>query len=315
MRVIVTGAAGFVGSHLSRRLVQLGHDVVGVDAFLTDSYDPGLKRKNLGTLLDERRFRLVEEDLRTTDLRPILEGADVIVNEAAMPGLLPSWDKLDVYASNNIVALGRLMDAARETSIDRFVHISTSSVYGRNAVGGEDQPTQPVSPYGVTKLAAENLIDAYRQNFGFSAMILRYFSVYGPGQRPDMAYHIFTEALIDGRPITVFGDGTQSRSNAYVDDCVDGTIRAIEQYRPGEVFNIAGSASISLNDALAVLADAVGATPTIEHAPRAPGDQYETRGDITKARDAFGYDPATPPEDGLRRQAAWHLSRRAEAGS
>lgn len=311
MRIVVTGAAGFIGSNLTRELLTQGHEVVGIDAFLEESYPAGLKWANLASIPEGRNFTFHQVDLRTYGLEAIVDGADAIINEAAMPGLFPSWDYLDLYVSNNVVAMGRLLDAARATGVDRFIQISTSSVYGRNAIGNETQATEPTSPYGVTKLAAEKLLLAYVENFDFPGMILRYFSVYGPGQRPDMAYNIFSEALIDDREIVLFGDGTQSRSNTFIDDCVEGTINAVENFQQGGIYNIAGATSIRLIDALEILADEIGTRPRVRWQERAPGDQYETHGDISRAADAFGYNPSTDPETGLRRQAAWQVGRRA----
>lgn len=312
MRVVVAGAAGFIGSKLSARLMDRGHQVIGIDAFLAESYPASLKRENVATLANKHpSFQLVEVDLRTAHLPPIIEGCDAIVNQAAMAGLFPSWRDLDLYLSCNVAAVGRLLDAAIACETPRFIQISTSSVYGRNAVGNEDQPRLPISPYGVTKLAAETLMGAYSENYGLPGMILRYFSVYGPGQRPDMAYSIFSEALIDGAPITIYGDGTQSRNNVYIDDCIDGTIAALEEFKAFGVYNIAGPKPIRLLDAIEVLADEIGTAPNITFTPDAPGDQYQTHGDISRAVADFRYNPTVEPEHGLRQQARWHLARRA----
>ena len=225
MRILVTGAAGFIGSTLCERLVADGHEVRGIDAFV-GAYPEDVKRRNLAALMASPAFTFSVADLRTADLEPIVDGVEVIVNEAAVAGLAPSWADLDLYASCNLVGLGRLIEAARGAAVKRFVQVSTSSVYGIDAVGGETRPLRPASPYGVTKLAAEQLVLAHVDAFGLPATILRYFSIYGPRQRPDMAYHKFIEAMLDGRPITIFGDGEQTRSNTYVDDCVEATVRA-----------------------------------------------------------------------------------------
>ena len=222
MRVLVTGVAGFVGSHLAERLLADGQEVVGLDCF-TDYYPRPVKERNLVNLLGSPGFEFHELDLRRDDLEPVMSGVDVVVNEAAMAGLMRSWTDLDGYVSCNLLGLERLIQAS--AAVGRFVHISTSSVYGTDAVGDEEAPTRPVSPYGVTKLAAEKLLLAHVEVHGFPGTILRYFSIYGPRQRPDMAYHLFTEAMLDGRPIVVFGDGLQSRSNTFVSDAVAGTDR------------------------------------------------------------------------------------------
>jgi UDP-glucuronate 4-epimerase len=310
MRVLVTGAAGFIGSHLSEALVEGGHDVVGLDAFIP-YYPRSVKERNLEGLRGAAGFMFHETDLRTAPIEPLLDGVDAVVHLAAMPGLVRSWSDLELYITCNIAATGRLLDACRARGIARFIQVSTSSVYGLDAVGNEDMPTNPVSPYGVTKLAAEHLVMAYVRTLGFPAAILRYFSIYGPRQRPDMAYQIFTEALSEGRPITVFGDGEQSRSSTFVSDAVAGTIAAITGAAVGGIYNIAGSRRITLNQAIATIADELGVTPTIERGPGRGGDQRHTEADTTRAREAFGYRATVDPDDGLREQVRWFLKARA----
>jgi len=314
MRVLVTGAAGFIGSTLCERLVADGHTVHGIDAFV-GSYPEEAKRPNLEGVLRSPAFTFTVADLRTADLDPILEGVDAIVNEAAVAGLAPSWADLDLYVGCNLSGLGRLLEAARRANVSRFVQISTSSVYGIDAVGDETRPLRPSSPYGVTKLAAEHLVLAHVDAFGLPAAILRYFSIYGPRQRPDMAYHRFIEAMLDGRPITIFGDGEQTRSNTYVDDCVDATVRAIERATVGEIYNIGGGHTISLNDAVQLIAEATGREPLIDRRPPVLGDQRHTSADTRKAQRAFDWRPAVAPREGLQRQVAWHAARRRTVGS
>ena len=210
-----------------------------------------------------------------------------------------------------MAATSRLLDACRAQGIERFIHVSTSSVYGLDAVGDEDMPTAPISPYGVTKLAAEHLVLAYVRTFGFPAAILRFFSIYGPRQRPDMAYRIFIEALSAGHPITVFGDGQQSRSSTYVADAVAGTIAAISGARVGGIYNIAGGMRITLDQAIATIADELGVVPRIEHGPARGGDQRHTEADTARAREAFGYRPTVDPEEGLREQVRWFIREQA----
>jgi UDP-glucuronate 4-epimerase len=305
-RVLVTGAAGFVGSNLAESLVASGHDVIGVDAF-TDSYARWYKERNLLALRGSSRFRFHELDLRTATLDPILEGIDTVYNEAAFPGLTRSWTELEAYVSCNVLAMARLIDGCRRQGVRRFVQASTSSVYGEFAVGDEQQLTHPISPYGMSKLAAESLLLAHVHAHGFPALILRYFSIYGPRQRPDMAYHIFIEALRRDEPVTVFDDGHQSRSNTHVSDCVAGTIAAADRGEVGEVYNIGGGVPIELGEALDVIASALGRTPAITYATARPGDQRATWADTAKAREAFGYEPKVHPMDGLRDQVRWHL--------
>jgi UDP-glucuronate 4-epimerase len=309
MRVLVTGAAGFIGSHLAEALIAAGHQVVGVDAFIP-YYPRESKEDNLAGLCRTDGFTFHEADLRTAPIEPFLDGVDAVAHLAAMPGLTRSWTDFDLYLTCNVAATSRLLDAARAREVGRFIYVSTSSVYGLDAIGDEDMPTTPISPYGVTKLAAEHLVTAYVRTFGFPAAVLRYFSIYGPRQRPDMAYRIFIEALADGRPITVFGDGTQSRSSTYVSDAVAGTIAALTGARIGEIYNIGGGRRITLNEAIATIADELGVTPIIEHGPARGGDQRHTEADTSRARDAFGYQPTIDPDDGLRRQVRWFVSGR-----
>jgi UDP-glucuronate 4-epimerase len=309
MRVFVTGVAGFVGSHLAEALLARGHDVVGVDAFI-EYYPRAVKEANLADLAGQPGFRFHELDLRTARIEPLLDGSTAIVHLAAMPGLARSWTDVELYTTCNLLATHRLVEAALATGVTRFVHASTSSVYGTLAVGDETAPTQPISPYGVTKLAAEHLILAFVQTRGLPATILRYFSMFGPRQRPDMGYHIFIEAMLDGRPITVFGDGRQSRSNTFIADCVEGTIAALEGAAVGGVYNIAGGEELSVNEAIATIARELDVTPVIVPSPARPGDQRRTFADTARARAAFGYQPAVGAVEGLQAQIAWHVARR-----
>ena len=311
MRVLVTGCAGFIGSHLCERLLTDGHEVVGLDAFI-DYYPRERKLGNLAAFADHERFAFHELDLRTDALAPAVDGVELIINEAAMPGLPRSWTDLDLYAGCNLVGLGRLLDAAEAAGVRSIVQASTSSVYGLEAVGDERLPLRPISPYGITKLAAEHLLAAHHEANGLEVTVLRYFSIYGPRQRPDMAYQLFIEALDRGDPITVYGDGEQSRSSTYVSDCVEATIRAIDGRGAGEVFNIGGGVAITLRRAIEIIAAELGVTPRIVHGDARRGDQRHTAADTTKARETFGYVPDVSPEDGLIRQVAWYRSSRAD---
>ena len=310
MRILVTGAAGFIGSHVAERTLADGHEVVLLDAF-TDYYDRATKEANVAVAAAHPRATLHELDLRTDDLAPAVDGVEAVIHLAAMPGLPRSWTDMETYTACNLIATYRLVEAARAAGVRRFIQISTSSVYGTEAVGDESQPLQPVSPYGVTKLAAEQLVLAYVQTYGFPAAILRYFSIYGPRQRPDMAYHKFIEALIDGQDLTVFGDGRQSRSSTFVTDAVDGTIRALQDAKVGEVYNIGGGERVELLDVIRIIGDELGVEPVIHFEPPRPGDQRHTGADTGKAERAFGYRPTVGPAEGLRAQIAWHRARRA----
>lgn len=305
MRFVVTGCAGFIGSHVAERLLADGHDVVGIDCF-TDYYDRRVKERNLLAVRDHGRFRLHEVDLRTDRLDEVLEGADVVIHEAAMAGLLRSWVDVDAYQSCNFTATHRLIEACRTADVRRFVHASTSSVYGTDAVGDETGALEPTSPYGVTKLAAEKLVMAYHRTCGFPAVVLRYFSIYGPRQRPDMGYFRFIESILDGEPITVHGDGLQTRSNTYISDCVDATVAAASICAgEGEVFNIGGGDIVSVLDVLDILSAEIGRDAIVRHGERRPGDQRHTRADTAKASATLGYVPQVSAKDGLAAQVRW----------
>lgn len=303
-RIVVTGSAGFIGSHVVDRLIAMGHQVVGIDCF-TDFYGRSTKERNLAVSIRSPNFTFVDADLRTVALEPLLEGAQAVINEAATPGLILSWDQFDRYQANNLGVVKRLAAASVAVGVEHFVQASTSSVYGSNATGPEDSPKGPISPYGVTKLAAEHLLHAYRRTFGLPITILRYFSVYGPRQRPDMAFQIFCNAMLRGEPITVFGDGHQSRSNTYVDDCVAATIAALERPPDGTTYNIGGGREIRLIEAIDVLAEHLNVTPTIHHVDPRPGDQRRTVADTRQAFDQLGWRAKVAPEDGLAHQANW----------
>lgn len=307
--VLVTGAAGFVGSHLCAQLLDRGDRVVGLDAFI-DYYPRLIKEGNLRALRTRPGFRFVEADLRTAELYPLLEDVDVVVHAAAMPGLPKSWTDFELYGSCNLLGTQRLAEAARVVGVDKLVYVSTSSVYGSNAVGDETIAKRPISPYGVTKLAAEHLLEAYHEAFDLPVVTLRYFSVYGPRQRPDMAYNIFIDRLLDGKPLTVFGDGHQSRSNTYVDDCVRGTIAAVDEGPVGEVFNIGGGDVVSVLDTIRIIEEAMGVEADVRHVPARDGDQRYTAADTSRARCVLGYRPEVTPSQGVKLQVEWQQDLR-----
>jgi UDP-glucuronate 4-epimerase len=307
MRCLVTGVAGFIGSHLAERLVADGHEVVGVDCFVP-YYPRPIKERNLTPLRASSSFTFHELDLRSENLAPALDGVDTVFHEAAMAGLAASWVDFDLYMTCNMQATQRLLDATRDRKLRSFVHISTSSVYGENALGDEQTLPEPISPYGATKLAAERLALAYHKVFGIPSVVLRYFSVYGPRQRPDMGYNIFIDRVLKGEQIAVFGDGEQTRGNTFITDCVNATLLGAERGEPGEVYNIGGGEARSVNWVIETIAELAGKPANIRRAAARAGDQRHTMADTTKARAELGYNPTTPLREGLAAQVEWQKS-------
>lgn len=305
-RVLVTGAAGFIGSHLAEALVADGVHVLGVDAF-TDYYSRARKEANLAGLLNDPRFELVEADLSHADLGPLLEGRDAVFHLAAQPGVRASWgETFATYVADNITATQRLLERVAIDPVP-FVHASSSSVYG----DAETLPTvedvtipRPVSPYGVTKLATEGLGRLYARERGTPVVALRYFTVYGPRQRPDMAFTRFLGAAVRSEQITVFGDGEQSRDFTYVGDAVEATIRSLSG-PPGQVYNVGGGERASVNEVLARIEHLLGGSLDVVRAERQAGDARHTGADTTRARTELGWEPKTPLDAGLEAQLAW----------
>lgn len=310
---LVTGAAGFIGSHLCERLLREGHGVVGLDAFF-DYYPRRLKEKNLVASLAHPQFRFLELDLNRADLAPIVREADQIFHQAGQPGVRPSWGKdFDVYVDCNIRATQRLLEAAKGSSrLRRFVFASSSSVYGdtRDLPVRETSLPQPFSPYGVTKLAAEHLCGLYHANHGVPTVALRYFTVYGPRQRPDMGFNKFIQAALQDRPIVVYGDGEQTRDFTYVTDAVEANWLALEGAAAGKMFNIGGGSSCSLNQVLRTLEEILGRPIRREHRPAQPGDVRHTWADTSRARDHLGFAPRVSLREGLASEVEWLRTER-----
>jgi nucleoside-diphosphate-sugar epimerase len=313
MKCLVTGSAGFIGSHLCERLVRDGHTVVGIDAFLP-CYPRAVKEANLTTLREQSAYAHLTLDLRSDPLDAALDGIEAVFHLAAAPGLAKSWTDFEHYQSCNLTATQRLLEAARHVrTMRRFICASTSSVYGRFSAGDETMPTRPISPYGLTKLAAENLCRVY-EAFDLPVVVLRYFSVYGPRQRPDMGYHRFIAALLANEPITVFGDGMQIRGNTYIDDCVAATVSAL--HAPvGETYNVGGGETASVWDILGKLEKIIHRKAVIRRAPPRPGDQRSTCADTSKLRRHLGWEPRTTLNDGLTRQVNWQRYLAWERGA
>lgn len=304
MRVLVTGAAGFIGSRLCARLLAEGAAVVGVDCF-TDYYPRWIKERNIAPLLKNKRFTLVPADLNDLPLRRTLRNVEAVFHLAAQAGVRASWGRsFSDYIRHNIQATQSLLEAAKDRPLSKLVFASSSSIYGmtRDLPMTESSATRPLSPYGVTKLAAEALCVLYAKNYGVPAVALRFFTVYGPGQRPDMAFHKFFLAVRNGRPITVFGSGRQTRDFTFVDDIVAANIAALRRGRPGEVYNVGGGHRERLNRLLPLIGKICGRPVRIERVEKQKGDVPDTFAGIAKARRELGFAPQTPLEEGLRRE-------------
>jgi len=313
VRALVTGAAGFVGSHIAEALLARGDTVVGVDCF-TPYYDRVDKELNVAAAFAHDEFELVEADLRTTDIGLLLDGVDAVFHQAAQAGVRLSWSSgFADYVGHNMLATQRLLEAVqRARPAARFVFASSSSVYGnqpRYPTTETDLP-RPFSPYGVTKLGAEHLCALYAENWGMNTVSLRYFTVFGPRQRPDMSIHRLCEAAVRGTKFPRYGDGTQIREFTYVSDIVAANLAAADRdVTPGAYLNIAGGAEITLNELTALVGEIAGTPVEIDPEPAQAGDSFRNGGSIARARDVLGWAPQVSLRDGLAAQVAWHRAR------
>jgi UDP-glucose 4-epimerase len=307
MNALVTGAAGFIGSTLAEALLAAGADVVGLDAF-TDYYPRPIKERNVAPLVAHPRFRLIESPIHRADLSSILAGRTHVFHLAAQAGVRKSWGRdFAEYTTNNIEATQLLLEACAPLKLERFVYASSSSVYGDRAAipMREDALPQPVSPYGVTKLSAEQLCYLYHVNHGVPAVSLRYFTVYGPRQRPDMGFHRFLRATLRGEPITMYGDGEQTRDFTFVADAVAATMAAAARGIPGRVYNIGGGSRVSMNAVVEMIGRVTGRRPRVTVDAAQKGDMRHTYADTSLARADLGYAPSVGLEDGLAAEHAW----------
>ena len=304
---LVTGAAGFIGSHLAEALAASGQRVIGVDAFV-DFYPRALKESNLSALGQEPTFQFIETDLRTADLNQLLAGVDYVFHLAAQAGVRTSWGEgFASYVENNVLGTQRLLEAAKQNQVKRVIYASSSSVYGNAAVqpAREDSPTLPISPYGVTKLAAEHLCRLYATEHGLPTISLRYFTVYGPRQRPDMAFHKFIRAILTGQPIAIYGDGEQSRDFTCVGDIVSANLAAMHRGRDGACYNLGGGTRVTVNEVLRLLEEITGKRANVNYQSRQYGDARHTSADTTAARSELGFSPCFTLEEGLRKEVEW----------
>jgi UDP-glucose 4-epimerase len=306
-KVLVTGAAGFIGSHLCEALLARGDDVIGVDCF-TDYYPRFLKQRNLDLLLGKPGFRFVEGDLNDLDLPAMFADRSIVYHLAAQAGVRASWgQEFDAYIDHNIRATQQILEALKDRTDIRLVFASSSSVYGKTQTlpTPEDIILCPNSPYGATKASCEHLLQLYRENWGVDYAALRYFTVYGARQRPDMGFHKFIRGMLEDRPLDIFGDGSQSRDCTFVGDIVQATIQAGDTRTKSQVFNVGGGSRKVLKDILGIMEDIVGKKAQIRYGAVEKGDVPHTWAEITRSREEFGYNPRTPVEEGLRQEAEW----------
>ncbi len=312
MTILVTGGAGFIGSHLVERLLAEGHRVICLDNF-DPFYDPSLKRGNVAQALRDSKFRLIEGDLRDEGLIGKLfreEKIDTVAHLAARAGVRPSVQDPALYADVNIRGTIHLLEACRKNGVRRFVFASSSSVYGNSSrvpFSEEDPVNAPISPYAATKKAGELLCHTYHYLHGIDIACLRYFTVYGPRQRPEMAIHHFTRSIHEGKKISIFGDGNSLRDYTYIDDAIEGTLGALSRKHGYQIYNIGESQTIRLSQLIQAIEGQIGKKALIEHLPEQPGDVKSTYADIRKAREQLGYNPKTDIREGLARFVRWYL--------
>jgi nucleoside-diphosphate-sugar epimerase len=307
LRYLLTGVAGFIGSHLAERLLAQGDSVIGVDCF-TDYYPRWIKEKNMAKLNGKQNFEFIEADLKSIELKPLLGRVNSIFHLAAQAGVRSSWGKdFDHYLENNIKVTQRLLESMRDFPELKLVFASTSSVYGNTDQypTPENAAKRPFSPYGVTKFACESLCYLYFKNFDVKATMVRFFTVFGARQRPDMAFHKFIRAALKGDPIGIYGDGSQTRDYTYIQDIITGAVAAMEKGRTGEAYNLGGGHQTQLMDAINLIFELCGKKTEIKYQAAQKGDVQETLADTTKARTELGYDPKGSVELGLKEEIGW----------
>lgn len=315
MRALVTGAAGFIGSHVTETLLADGWEVVGIDSF-DPFYDPAVKRENLKGLRRNKAFRLVEGDIRDREALETAAGGgklDAIVHLAARAGVRPSLEQPRAYMEVNVAGTAEILELARRREVPKLVFASSSSVYGEregSPFREDDNVDRPISPYAASKKAGELLCHSYHHNHGLTVACLRFFTVYGPRQRPEMAIHTFTRAIEQGEPITIYGDGSSRRDYTYVDDIVNGVVAALERAKGYRIYNLGNHRTVELRELIRLLEEDLGKKAEVKHLPPQPGDVPLTCADIQRAQEELGYSPAVPVERGLELFVEWFEKKR-----
>ncbi|MBI2487241.1 MAG: GDP-mannose 4,6-dehydratase [Deltaproteobacteria bacterium] len=307
MALLITGVAGFVGSHLAERLLKEGFDLIGVDSFL-DYYPKGIKENNLKRVRENPRFEFIEGNLLNLNLKEILEQVDAVFHQAAIPGVRASWGKdFSQYVENNIQATQVLLEACKDIRLKKFIYASSSSIYGDSdeLPIKETSPTNPVSPYGVSKLAGEHLTALYFKGYGIPTVSLRYFTVYGSRQRPDMGFHKFISAVLLGREIEIYGTGEQTRDFTFIEDAVEANLQAFFGGKEGEAYNVGGGSRIKLIEAIRIIEEISGKSANLKYKDPQRGDAKHTYADVSKAKRDFGYSPKVNIYEGLARHCKW----------
>lgn len=305
MKILVTGAAGFIGSHLCEQLLtKPTNEVIGVDTFIGPTPEI-LKRQNIKNLVQHARFQLIEADLLSIDLESLLLGVDVIYHLAGMPGVRSSWGKdFDPYVTNNILVTQRLLEAVKNKPVKKFIYASTSSVYGeKTGKVSENAYLTPLSPYGITKLTGEHLCQVYMKSYNIPLIIVRFFTVYGPRQRPDMAFHRFIAQILQGKPVTIFGDGTQSRDFTYISDCINGLLPlCYQEGLIGQTINIGGKERATVNEVIAMIENITEKQANFLFSARVSGEPTQTWADISNAEKLVNYNPKIKLTEGLTKE-------------
>ncbi len=307
MSLLITGVSGFIGSHLAERVLNEGYDLIGVDSFL-DYYPKKIKESNLKRLLANPKFKFIEGNLLKLNLREILNRVEAVFHQAAIPGVRASWGKdFNQYVENNIEGTQVLLEACRDINLKKFIYASSSSVYGDSdeLPIKETSPTNPVSPYGVSKLAGEHLSTLYYKGYGIPTVSLRYFTVYGPRQRPDMGFHKFISAVLLGREIEIYGTGEQTRDFTFIEDAVEANLQAFFDGKEGEVYNVGGGSRIKLIEAIRIIEEISGKKADLKYKEPQRGDAKHTYADVSKAKRDFAYSPRVNIYEGLKRHYEW----------